>query len=167
MGQCAVLAQRPDRGQRPYCLLGHQDLVGSAQQVVCRVLADVADRGDTGGQRPQRVLKAGREADHVVAEVRLDRRRLAEPLPLIRRDAWPGLFDREMSFGLGHTHRPVESKAEPVDGVPGLGQAGVYFGQRGLRGRPRREADVHVVHHAALIAAASLVLRFGPGLIGA
>ena len=122
MGERPVRAQCPDRRQGTHRLLGDEDLVGAAEQVVGGVLADVADRRDAGRQRPQRVLEPGGKPDHVVAEVRLDRCGLAEPSPLVGADARTGLLDREVPLALRHAHRPVEREPEPVDAVARCGE---------------------------------------------
>ena len=158
MGQGAVIAQRADRGERPDGLLGDENLVGAAEQVVGGVLPDVADGGDTGRQSAQGVLESGWEADHVIAEVRLDGRSLAESPPLVGPDAWARLFECEVTLRLGHAHRPVEGESEPIDRVTVLGEPGVDLDEGRLGCRPCREPDMHVVHHVALVATPSLVL---------
>ena len=103
----------------------------------------------------------------MVAEVRLDGCSLTKSPPLVGPDARASLFHGEVTLGLGHAHRPVESQPEPIDGVTVLGEAGIDLDERHLGRRPCREPDVHVVHHVTLVATPPLVLRLGPRCLGA
>ena len=76
--QSADVPHGRKRGERPHRLLGDQDLVGAADQLIGRVLADVTDGGDASGEGAACVLEPRREPDHVVAHMRLDRHGVRE-----------------------------------------------------------------------------------------
>ena len=161
MREATSFTQRSERGERLHSGLGDRELVGPADHVVRRILADVADGGDARRERATGIVVPSGEPDHVVADVRLDRHRLREPLPLVRSDAWPGLLHRQVPLRLRHAHRPIERQTEAIDAVALCSERSVHGAQRILGGLPRRETDVHVVHHLALVAAATLVVHLG------
>ena len=72
--------------------LRHLERVLPAGDLEGPVLPEVADRRDAGAERGPGVLRARRRPDHEVAEVRLDRRGLAEQRPLLRPQRRAGLL---------------------------------------------------------------------------
>ena len=72
MGKSAPVPHRGQRGERLHGGFGDGDLVGPADEVVRRILADISNGCDPGSEGSPGVFKPGREPDHVVADVGLD-----------------------------------------------------------------------------------------------
>ena len=123
------------------------DRVLPAGRFVAEVLREVADGGHTGLQRVDGVGRRGREPDHEVAHVRLDRDDLADLAPFGGGgDQGAGLGRDAVAERLGHGHAPVETDAGAVDAVALVLRRPVDVAQRFDRGGPGVHADVGMVH---------------------
>src|SRR3954451_19619997 len=113
------------------------------------------------------MLESGRRADHEVAEVRLDRRRLADQMPLRGADLRPRLLVDGLAVSVGDAHRARQRQPEPVAGHPPLPEAALDLLEHGRRRRPVAGADLAVVDDAAVTAGAGLHLALAGGVVPA